>query len=273
MQKQYKNFFIKPIKIDSKIINIAKRKFNITKIKTQEHINQLGNILVSYALYYIKGQNPGLTYKEHYSFIDTNKVLPHFIMTIIITRTNTNHPYMVFANINTDYIYFFIPFGNGTYQVDFVNLDKAIEHNELTRQEAYALSIFLQQNILVRKNTMLKIDQFSLLNCRNISNCVRKMNEIKRMRVSLAKKKELQAHYNTFYQEKAVKFLMKYFTMLENEDYQEAFLFLRGEKGKYKGKERLNTFFKNSKQIVGHLQIFISLYKYMFNLKKLSIGY
>ena len=243
-----------------------KQRFKYSSISCElltSDINSINDVLVSNAQ----------IIDRLYSFIDTNKVLPHFIMTIIITRTNTNHPYMVFANINTDYIYFFIPFGNGTYQVDFVNLDKAIEHNELTRQEAYALSIFLQQNILVRKNTMLKIDQFSLLNCRNISNCVRKMNEIKRMRVSLAKKKELQAYYNTFYQEKAVKFLMKYFTMLENEDYQEAFLFLRGEKGKYKGKERLNTFFKNSKQIVGHLQIFISLYKYMFNLKKLSIGY
>lgn len=271
MPKQYKDFFIKSFKIDSKLTLIAKKKFNLTKIKTQNDINQIGNILVSYGLYYIKGQNPSLEYKEHYSFMDLEKKLPKTIITIILTKSNTNHPYMVFSDMRTNIISFFIPFGNGNFQVEFPYLENSIMNNELNKSEAYLLSLFFQQNILVRKNTMLKIDQFSLLNCKNISNCVKKMNEIKKMRINLIKKKELQNYYNQFYRDKAVKFLMKYFTLLDEQDYQEAFLFLRGERGKYRGRERLNTFFKNSKQIVGHLQIFISLYKYMFQLRNISI--
>jgi len=87
------------------------------------------------------------------------------------------------------------------------------------------------------------------------------MNEIAKMRVSTVEKKKLIVHYQVYYQEKAIKFIGKYFELLEGKEFNEAFLYLRGSRGKYFGKQRLNTFFKSSKQIVGHLQIFIHLYQ------------
>lgn len=267
---KYKDFFLKSFKLETSIGKLYKRKYNTLpkKIKTQKEIDLLGNIQISYATYYLKKHNPTLDYKEHYSFIDPFKYFPNVIITIMVTKTNTNHPYMIYTDITKNTIKFIIPFGNGAFQVDTPYLDSAIANKELKKVDYIMLFIFFQQNILVRKNTMIRIDQFSLLSCHNISNCTKKMNEINRMKISQVKKKALKEKYIAFYQDKAVKFLTKYFTMLEEKDYQEAFLFLRGERGKYKGKERLNTFFKNSKNLVGHLQVFINLYKYMFKMKE-----
>lgn len=265
----YKNFFIKSFQLDSTLKSKAKKQYGIKKLSLQNEINQAGNIIASYAYYYVKSLNPNLEYKEHYSFIYPH-ISPTLVITIYITKTDTNHPYMFICDFNSPVVNFFLPFGNGYRQIDFSYLDASINGRELSKLETTLLAVFFEQSILIRKNTMLRINQFSLLNCSNISNCVKKMNEIKRMRINLVKKKALQEQYNNFYQEKAVKFLMKYFELLEKEDYNEAFLFLRGEKGKYFGKERLNTFFKNSKQIVGHLQIYISLFKYKHQLHKLS---
>lgn len=267
---KYKDFFLKSFKLEQSIGKLYKKKHNKNpkKSKTQKEIDLLGNILISYAIYYLKKHNPSLDYKEHYSFIDPFNINPNIIITIMVTKTNTNHPYMIYSDISTSTINFIIPFGNGAYQVDTPYLDSAVANKELKKVEYLILFLFFQQNILVRKNTMIRIDQFSLLSCHNISNCTKKMNEINRMKISQVKKKELKEKYIVFYQDKAVKFLMKYFALLEDQDYQEAFLFLRGERGKYKGKERLNTFFKNSKNLVGHLQVFINLYKYMFKMKE-----
>ena len=261
----YKNLFIKSFQINSSIKSIGKKNYKLKKMTLQTEIDKYGTILTSYALNFMKIHNPSLEYKEHYSFV--SPLLPQdTLISIIITKTNTNHPYMCFSNINSKIINFFIPFGNGVHQIDFNYLDTSIDNNELNSLEYALLYVFFEQNILIRKNTMLRIDQFSLLNCKNISNCIKKMNEIKKKRISLVKKKELQLHYQKYYQEKAFKFLMKYFNLLDSKEFNEAYLFLKGERGKYFGKERLNTFFKNSKQIIGHLQIFITLYKYKFNL-------
>ena len=266
---KYKDFFIKSFKLESSIGKLYKKKYNTLpkKKKTQKEIDQLGNIQISYAIYYLKKHNPSLDYNEHYSFADPFNYFPNVIITVMITKTNTNHPYLIYSDITTNTIKFLLPFGNGAHQVETTYLDNAILNDELNKFDYMMLFIFFQQNILVRKNTMIRIDQFSLLSCHNISNCTKKMNEINKMKINQVKKKQLKEKYITFYQNKAVKFLTKYFLLLENQEFQEAFMFLRGERGKYKGKERLNTFFKNSKNLVGHLQVFINLYKYMFTTK------
>jgi hypothetical protein len=52
--------------------------------------------------------------------------------------------------------------------------------------------------------------------------------------------------------------------MLEKADYNEAYLFLKGKSSKYYKKQRLNTFFAKTKKIVGHLEIFITIYEMLF---------
>jgi len=81
------------------------------------------------------------------------------------------------------------------------------------------------------------------------------------MKVGKTEKETLIKKYNEYYMNKAYDFLKYYFTLLDGKEYNEALLFLKGKDSKYFGKERLNTFFKNTKLIIGHLEVFIPLYE------------
>jgi hypothetical protein len=87
------------------------------------------------------------------------------------------------------------------------------------------------------------------------------MHEIDKLRIGNAEKQELKARYANAYLDKALDFLKYYFDLLNRKEYEEAWEFLKGTKGKYKGRQRLNTFFKNTRSIIGHLEIFVSLYE------------
>lgn len=85
----------------------------------------------------------------------------------------------------------------------------------------------------------------------------------KRKKTVLEGKKEVK-QLEDFYQKKSVTFLSKYFDLLEKADFNEAYLFLKGKSSKYYKKQRLNTFFAKTKKIVGHLEIFITIYEMLF---------
>ena len=84
------------------------------------------------------------------------------------------------------------------------------------------------------------------------------------MRISSNDKLKLKEKARDFYLQKAIEFIKTFFILLDNQNYDEAYEFLKGDSGKYFGKQRLNTFFKNTKSIIGHLEIFISLYQLFF---------
>ena len=193
--------------------------------------------------------------------------LPTYIFTVIYTKTNANHPYLLFYNLNDTTITFVLPYGGEYNQIDKITYYNAIL--EANMVEATAILILLEKTIFIRKYTIIESNQFSLINCNNISNCVKKMNEIDKMNLSSESKNKLKIQYNDFYLHKALDFLKYYFTLLENNNLYDAQLFLKVDKNKnnnnkkyykYK-KQRLDTFFNNTKQIIGHLEIFISLYE------------
>jgi hypothetical protein len=104
------------------------------------------------------------------------------------------------------------------------------------------------------------------------------MRSIDKQKISSYQKNELKIKYNEYYLKKAIGVLKKYFDILESKDYDEAYLFLKGSdnnryKNKYFGKERLNTFFKNTKNIIGHLEIFIILYQLMHKTRMRLLQY
>ena len=68
----------------------------------------------------------------------------------------------------------------------------------------------------------------------------------------------------------------KYFKLLGNKNYSEAYSFLKGGETKhndYYKKRRLNNFFKNNKSIIGHLEIFISLYEILHMVRMKLLNY
>lgn len=213
--------------------------------------------MTSRANQFITSHNKFLAFKEYEIY--KSSVLPNYIYAIVITKTNINHPYMMFLDINSNIITFLIPFGKDYKQADMDLYKDAI--HECNSAELEAIYLLLDKTIYIRKKIILDSRQFSLLDCSNISNCQKKMHEIDKMPLANMEKQELKARYNDSYLHKALDFLKYYFDLLGSRQYDEAWEFLKGNNGKYAGKQRLNTFFKNSRNIIGHLEIFVSLHE------------
>lgn len=207
---------------------------------------------------FVKYHNKYLDVKDCQIFT-LQQYLPRYIFVLIQTKTNTNHPYLLFFNLEDIYLTFLIPFGGDYKQADSSTYWGAL--GECNKVELSAIYILLEKTIYIRKLGIVESRQFSLINCSNITNCIKKIREIEKMRASAAEKQELKARYSEYYLHKAIDFLKYYFDLLENKDYDEATLFLKGGDSKHFGKQRLNTFFKNTKSIIGHLEIFISIYE------------
>ena len=94
--------------------------------------------------------------------------------------------------------------------------------------------------------------------------CIHKITEISKMTIKENEKQNLYIKYQDYYRTIGMKLLQNYFYLLEKKEYGKANDFLQGGHNKfseYYGKTRLNTFFQNNKTILGHLEVFISLYE------------
>ena len=226
-----------------------KKKDVLVKIK-----NPKKKKLLDIGIDFILEQNPNLKYKEH-----IRKKSNYYDLLIIYTRNDNNHPYLIYRNNKRKEIKMLLPLGDGLGHLPF----SAIENNigDFTGTELKILRYYVKKNIEHRRNTLLTSKEFSILHCDNMTGCVRETNKIYKMRISKSERDELISKEKIKYMNKGVKLISKYFELLDSKDYKEAFLFLRGDKGKYFNKTRMNTFFKDNKQIIGHLQVFINLYK------------
>ena len=213
--------------------------------------------MTSRANQFITSHNKYLAFKEYEIY--KSSVQPNYIYAIVLTKTNTNHPYMMFLDVSTRVITFLIPIGKDYKQASLEAYRAAIPECNIAELEA--IYLLLDKTIFIRKKGILDSRQFSLLDCSNIANCKKKMQEIDKMPLGHTARQELKAQYEAAYLHKAIDFLKYYFNLLEGREYDEAWEFLKGDKGKYAGKQRLNTFFKNTRSIIGHLEIFVSLYE------------
>lgn len=253
--------FQEPIKISKAIENI-----NIPKTKTQtfNYNEKVQAYMTIKANQFIQYHNKALTFDKYEIY--TLPFLPKYIFAVISTKTNTNHPYLLFVNLDDRYLNFLIPFGKERKQADIDDYADAID--ECTIPELLAIYILIEKSIYIRKSGVLISDQFKLLNCNNIANCVKHRNIIAKKRIPENEKQKILSKYNEYYLNRAVGLLKIYFNLLESKNFEEAYLFLKGNNSKkYFGKERLNTFFKNTKSIIGHLEIFITLYELFFKVR------
>jgi hypothetical protein len=261
----YKSQIFYKFKEYDKISNVIQANFS----------NQVKNYLEAKCIAFIKYHNNKVAFKEIQIFNMPNLSDKHYFG-ICYTHTQTNHPYLIHINLDEPYIMFLIPFGgdktHGTFQTFYYAIEEA-DYIERT-----CIYVLLDKTIFIRKTGIVESKQFSLFNCNNIANCVKKMQEIDKMKVgksdkdAITTKNELKAKYNEYYIKKAYEFLKYYFTLLDGKEYNEALLFLKGKDSKYFGKERLNTFFKNTKVIIGHLEVFIPLYELLHKTHALLIG-
>jgi hypothetical protein len=251
--------FQEPIKISKAITNI-----NIQNKTTQKYNEKVQAYMTIKANQFIQYHNKALAFDKYEIY--TLPYLPKYIFIVITTKTNTNHPYLLFVNLDDKYLNFLIPFGKEKKQADIDDYAEAID--ECTIPELLAIYILIEKSIYIRKTGVLISDQFKLLNCNNITNCVKHRNIIMKKRIPEQEKQNILSKYNEYYLNRAVGLLKIYFNLLESKNFEEAYLFLKGNNSKkYFGKERLNTFFKNTKSIMGHLEIFITLYELFFKVR------
>lgn len=189
----------------------------------------------------------------------------------IITRPNANHPIIVYANVDEGVMYLIRPFGKDPGQIGLDELERMLDSrfkDMISAAEYYALYLAFQESIRQRKRALLYDDRHSLLRCENIQACVRKKREITRKRNLSTSDKEREMHkWNEYYEKKSIRFMERYFKLLDKREYNEALSFLKGgNTEKYFGKQRLDTFYRNTKSIIGHLQIFIDLYQFVYKL-------
>lgn len=237
---------IEKLKIDSNDFNI--------KLKTYFNYQAERFLNIYYPSYKVKEN-------EIYTF----PYLPRWYFMVLITIPNTNHPFLLMMNLDDKKIWIIKPIGKDYGQIDIQQIKTFIP--TLNKMESFGLFFLLERTIYIRKYAILKTKQFTLIDCSNISNCIKKIQEINKKNISKEQKKKLIEKYNSYYLNKAIDFLQLYFKMLETNNFDEAYLFLKGDQGKYYKKERLNTFFKDTKNIIGHLQIFIPLYELMNDLR------
>ena len=219
--------------------------------------------------------------------------LPKYIFMVAYTLTNTNHPYVIYFNMDDIFINVLIPIGKDYQQAnteDYINVINSItpikqktyssrhtKQLETTKVLLTAIGILLVNTIKIRKYGII-YSKFSILTCANMVLCNDKMIKINKMDIDINEKHELYLKVQDYYRDLGIKLLQTYFTLLNSQDYIKAYDFLQGGHYKfneYYGKTRLNTFFKNNKNnnnIIGHLEVFISLYKLLYmNIEKLSL--
>jgi hypothetical protein len=210
-----------------------------------------------------------------YKYHEAPKYIPGLYIATLITRPESNHPFIIFAMANKPYIYLLTPFGKARDQIDindYMVLADSRFISEMTRAEYYAIFVMLAEMVNIRRRELIESDRYSLLKCENIKQCMVRYRTLTRKRGGSPneKAKEMK-QWVVYYEKKAAVFLTKYFRLLEDRNYDEAWRFLKGNKGSYFGRQRLNTFFVQSSSIIGHLEIFISIYELMHRIIDLII--
>ena len=204
--------------------------------------------------------------------------LPGYIFMVAYTISHTNHPYLIYFNRDDKIINVLIPIGKEYQQADTQDYINAINAIHLTNTKnknktnktnktnivlITAIYLLIENTINTRKYGI-QYSQFSILTCENMTLCYNKIYDITQMKINEYEKQKLYKHTQEYYIKIGLELLNKYFTLLEQKNYSEAYDFLKGGKSKfnkYYGKTRLDTFFKNNKTIMGHLEVFISLYE------------
>ena len=227
----------------------------------------------------IKYHNPNLAFNINNNNINNKSnvfilhYLPRYVFMVAYTTSHINHPYLIYFNLDEKYINVLIPMGKEYQQADtqyYIDIINAITLSTNTSKSntsnlalLSAIYILFKNTIDTRQFGIMYSSLFSILTCENMTLCYHKMSEISKMHIDISEKKELFYKYQEYYKKIGIKLLDKYFLLLKTQEYAEAYEFLKGGEtkfDKYYRKTRLNTFFRNNKSIIGHLEVFISLY-------------
>lgn len=253
----------------------------LTNISIEKKFKNDKKLITNYVIY--KGLeyfNKNYTYLSitDYSIEKNLDVLENYIYIILKSNISATHPFIIFTNIKSNIIQICMSYGKdkkfAQIQLDkFETLLNNDWKHKITIPEYYALYLLFADSINTRKIDIITHNKFSLLNCNNIKQCNLTINKIKKTKINTIDKQKLIKEKEDYYKKKAINILEKFFYFLDNGNFDEAYKFLKIKKNKTKGrinknhsyfnKQRIDTFFKSNKKLIGHLQIFIDLYQFI----------
>lgn len=264
--------FQENMKIETIISNINSSGTSSSNIndKIKLYLNIKASQIIKFHNPYIEFNSNNVNTKNT---IITIPYLPGYIFMVAHTISHINHPYLIYFNMDSKLIYVLIPIGKEYQQAETQEYINVINNISLTNTNTktnknnivliIAIYLLIENTIKTRKYGI-QYSQFSILTCENMTLCYNKIYNIIQMKINETEKNKLYKKTQDYYIKIGLELLNKYFTLLEQKNYSEAYDFLKGGKSnfnKYYGKTRLNTFFKNNKIIIGHLEVFISLYE------------
>ena len=256
----------------------------ISDINLENVPNSINDKIKAYlnikAIQIIKFHNPYLDFNIYNNHINNKSnvfmlhYLPRYVFMVAYTTTHVNHPYLIYFNLDDKFINVLIPMGCNYQQADtqyYIDVINSITLSSYTSKNntnnmaiLSAIYLLIKNTIDTRKYGIIYSPLFSILTCENMILCYNKMNDIIKMNIDINEKKELYKKYEEYYKKIGMKLLEKYFYLLETKEFSEAYQFLKGgdtKLDKYYKKTRLNNFFRNNKSILGHVEVFISLYE------------
>ena len=266
--------FQENMKIETLIshINVSGQS-NTINDKIKAYLNIKASKIIKYHNPYIDFNINNINNINTKNTIVSIPYLPGYIFMVAYTISHTNHPYLIYFNLDDKFINVLIPIGKEYQQADtqeYINIIDSIilsNHKNKTNKNNIvlitAIYLLIENTINTRKYGIL-YSQFSILTCDNMTLCYNKIYDINNMQISENEKLKLYKETQEYYINIGLELLNKYFNLLDKKNYSEAYEFLKGGQNKfhkYYGKTRLDTFFKNNKSIMGHLEVFISLYE------------
>lgn len=196
----------------------------------------------------------------------------HFFYNIL-TNPYNNHPFSLFGTYDDNIIYIMIPMGNSVGHFDINKIKKEIK--TLTAIKKLGLYHLLKLSIKIRESSFIKYTKKDIYNCMNIRECDREVKLFKEnKRLTPALYNKLQLKYASMIQNS----IKTFFSLLKKGNYTIAKDYItkdnvnintisKKSKSKLKSIKKtknnicLKNLLYNSKDTIGHLVIFIEIYK------------
>ena len=242
---------------------IYELKITNSKNKTQ-HREKVIKIFEKFKIHYINEickKTINILQTKNVKLIESINKKKFFI--IVTTNPYQNHPFILYGDYADDEFKILIPLGHKVGQIDIKKIKKLLKH--MNSFDKLALFHLLDNTLEIREKNIfvyteiLRNTPSSLFYCNNIIVCKDTIGKIQNMNIEYIDKIRLSDSIYSKIKNIIVKHLTRYFELLKDNKYTEAREYLVFN---------FKKIYYDTKELTGHLFIFIEIYKLIDELKK-----
>ena len=240
-------------------------ELKITKSKTKsEHREKILNNFQKFKSHYIEvicKKTINTLQTKNVKLIESLNKKKFFI--IITTYPYQNHPFILYGDYHDNKYKLLIPLGHKMGQIDIKKIKKLIKF--MSPFDKLALFHLLDNTLKIReRNIFVYTEKLintsgSLFYCNNIKVCKDTIVKIHKMPIDYIDKIKLTEKIYLKIKNIIISHLTRYFELLKEDKYTEAKEYLSFN---------FNNIYYDTKELTGHLFIFIEVYKLIKDLKK-----